>query len=156
VFKRRRARHLPPVFCAKSCLTFGEKLCVHSYNTSKQIISTLLSKRRQEQLQRVGALLSKGPQQQLQCVSALLSKGLPTATIMCKYSAFKRPQQPSVMRKYSACEGVPIRNCNMCVGLHLFQRASNNNCIVYKCIPFKVAPNSNYTDREVGGDASLL
>jgi len=43
----------------------------------------------------------RGPQQQLKFEGTLLSKGPPTATEMCKYSAFK------------LIEGAPKRNCNV-------------------------------------------
>ena len=56
----------------------------------------------------------EGPQQQLQFEGNLLSKGPPSATEMCKHSAFtsllKGPLKETVMCKYSTFKRAPYRN----------------------------------------------
>jgi len=88
-------------------------------------------------------LLSKGPQKQLQFEGNLLSKGPPTATEMCKYSAFKlhwKGLEETVMCKHSTCKGSPNSNYN--VKFHAFKEAPTA-VVMCKYLTFKGAPNNN-------------
>ena len=100
VFKGRRARHLPraPLFGGPPLRCYARKF---SLVLVKNLLFTHIMYYKADHKYSAfkGApyrnctvqvlCFERGPQQQLQFEGTLLSKGPPTATEMCKYSAFK-------------------------------------------------------------------